>query len=195
MINENFVYLGIVISFLGGLSYLVDTLKGKAKPNKISFFVWALAPLIAFFATVKQGVGTQSLLTFIVGFNPLMILLASFINKKSYWKITRLDLSCGILAIIGLILWKITGTGNLAIFFSIIADGLAAVPTIIKSFNYPETENSNAYLGSAIAALITILTVKEWRFEQFAFPIYILVVCVLIFILIKFKPGKRLAKI
>lgn len=53
MLNENFVYVGVVLSFLGGLSYLIDTLKGKAKPNKVSWFVWALAPLIAFWATVQ----------------------------------------------------------------------------------------------------------------------------------------------
>src|SRR5918992_4551489 len=31
---------------LGALSYLIDTLKGKVQPNKVSWFVWALAPLI-----------------------------------------------------------------------------------------------------------------------------------------------------
>lgn len=194
MLSENFVYLGIVISFLGGISYLIDTLKGRAKPNKVSWFVWALAPLIAFWATIQQGVGTQSLLTFIVGFNPLIIFLASFVNKRAYWKITRLDLACGGLAILGLILWKLTGTGNLAIFFSIIADALAAIPTIIKSYRMPETENSNVFLGSGTAALITLLTIKVWKFEQYAFPAYILIVCGVIYALIKFKLGKKAAR-
>lgn len=192
MLNENFVYLGILISFLGGLSYLIDTLKGKAKPNKVTWFVWALAPLIAFGATVQQGVGVQSLLTFIVGFNPLIIFMASFVNKKAYWKISKLDFLCGGLAIFGLILWKITGTGNLAIFFSIVADAIAAIPTVTKSFRHPETENSNVFLGSAIASLITLLTIKIWRFEQFAFPAYIFVLCVIIYVFIKFKLGKKL---
>jgi hypothetical protein len=191
MLNENFVYLGVVISFLGGLSYLIDTLKGKAKPNKVTWFVWAIAPLIAFWATIKQGVGVQSLLTFMVGFNPLIIFIASFVNKKAYWKITKLDLACGGLAVIGVILWKITGTGNLAIFFSIIADAIAAIPTVIKSYRQPETENANVFLGSGIAALITLLTIKLWRFEQYAFPAYIFILCVGIYLLIKFKLGKR----
>lgn len=194
MLNENFVYVGVVLSFLGALSYLVDTLKGKAKPNKVSWFVWALAPLIAFGATVQQGVGVRSLLTFMVGFNPLLIFLASFVNKKAYWKITTLNLACGALAIAGLVLWLITDIPNLAIFFGILADGIAAIPTVIKSYKDPETENPNVFLGSGIAALITLLTIKVWNFEQFAFPVYILGICALLYVFIKFKVGKKLAK-
>lgn len=194
MLNENFVIVGAFISFFGALSYLKDTLKGKAKPNKVSWFVWTLAPFIAFWATVQQGVGIQSLLTFMVGFNPLLIFLASFVNKKAYWKVTKLDLTCGTLAIAGLILWQITNIANLAIFFSIFADGIAAIPTIIKSYNEPETENPNVFLGSGIAALITLFTIKMWDFEQYAFPAYIFGICALLFVLIKFRIGKKLAK-
>jgi hypothetical protein len=80
MINEKFVILGVILSFFGSISYLIDTVKGKAKPNRISFFFWGLAPLIAFSAEIKQGVGMASLMTFIVGFNPMLIFFASFIN-------------------------------------------------------------------------------------------------------------------
>lgn len=194
MINENFVIVGAIISFLGGLSYLIDTLKGKAKPNKVTWFVWTLAPLIAFFATIQQGVGIQSLLTFMVGFNPLLIFIASFVNKKAYWKITKPDLICGALAIVGLLLWQVTNIGNLAILFSILADGIAGIPTIIKSYKEPETENPNVFLGSGIAAFITLLTIKTWNFEQYAFPTYIFAICALLYVLIKFKIGKKVIK-
>ena len=104
MINEKFVIVGVIIEFLGGLSYLIDTLKGKVKPNRVTFFLWSLSPAIAFAAQIKQGVGIQSLMTFVTGFVPFTIFLASFINKKSYWKIKKFDLACGAISIIGLIL-------------------------------------------------------------------------------------------
>jgi hypothetical protein len=138
---------------------------------------------------VQQGVGIQSLLTFVVGFNPFLIFLASLVNKKAYWKITRLDWACGSLALAGLVLWKTTDTPNLAIFSGILADAIAAIPTVIKSFKEPETENPNLYLGSSIAALITLLTIKTWHFEQFAFPAYIFGGGAILFVLIKFELG------
>ncbi len=194
MINENFVYLGTVIVALGGASYLVATLKGTVQPNRVTWFLWSLAPLIVFAAQIKQGVGAQSWLTFIMGFEPLLILLATFANKKSYWKIKKLDIYFGAISIIGLILWQITGVGNIAILFSIIADAMAAMPTIIKSFNYPESESSPAYLASVIGASITLLTIKKWNFETYAFSLYILAVCLILTLLIMFKLGLAFKK-
>lgn len=85
MISENFVILGAIIATLGGIEYLVGTFKGKVKPNRVTFFLWSLTAFIAFFAQIKQGVGIQSLLAFLGGLISLLILLASFLNKKAYW--------------------------------------------------------------------------------------------------------------
>lgn len=190
MINEKFVILGFFLSLSGSISYLVDTIKGKTKPNKVSWFMWSLAPLIAFTAEIKEGVGLASLMTFSVGFGPLLIFISSFINKKSNWKIQKLDLLCGLLSVVGLILWQITKIGNIAILFSLISDGAASVPTIIKAYHYPETENANVFILSAINAILTLLTIRIWNFAHVAFPLYIFFTCTLISLLIKFKFGK-----
>lgn len=194
MINQNFVIVGAVIATLGSLSYLIDTIKGKVKPNKVSFFIWALAPLIAFFAQIKEGVGIQALMTFMVGFLPLTIFITSFFNKMAEWKIRRFDLVCGSLSLVGLFLWFITKDGNVAILFSILADGLAAVPTVVKSFYYPETESGHPYLASAISAVLTLLTIETWSFTNSSFPIYIFVVCMIIFILVQYRLGIHISK-
>src|SRR6266446_4567615 len=148
MINQNFVILGAIIAAIGSLSYLIDTVKGKVKPNRVSFLLWSLAPLIAFVAELKQGVGLQALMTFVVGFLPLTIFIASYFNKRAEWKLTRFDLTCGALSLIGLVLWYITKSGNVAIVFSILADGLAALPTLVNSFTAPETESSFPLLAA-----------------------------------------------
>jgi hypothetical protein len=192
MINQNFVIVGAIIAAAGCLSYLVDTLKGRVKPNRVSFLLWSLAPLIAFFAEIKQGVGIQALMTFIVGFLPLTIFIASFVNKKAVWNLTGFDLMCGALSIIGLVLWYITKSGNIAILFSILADGLAALPTIVKSFNFPETESAWPYFASTISAILTLLTVKVWDIANIAFPLYIVLITLVIFSLVQFKLGKQI---
>lgn len=194
MINENFVYLGALIFFFGSIGYFIDTIKGKVRPNKVTWFIWILAPMIAFAAQIKQGVGLQSLLTFMIGFIPLLIFLASFVNKKSYWKIEKLDLICGFLSLIGLVLWQITKIGNIAIFFSLISDFLAAWPTVVKSFKYPETENYVLYLTNSIFGLITLLTIKMWTFDTYAFPMYIFIFTLSIAVLIKFRIGRHFRK-
>ena len=192
MINQNFVILGAIIATAGGLSYLIDTLKGKVKPNRVSYLLWSIAPLIAFFAEIQQGVGIQSLMTFIVGFLPLTVFIASFVNKNAEWKLTSFDVTCGVLSVVGLVLWFITKSGNIAIMFSILADGLAALPTIVKAFTYPETESAWPYFTSTISAGLTLLTIQVWDFATYAFPLYILLVTIVISSLVQFKLGKFL---
>ena len=43
--------------------------------------------------------GSQALLTFTVGFGPLVVFAASFVNPKSVWKLGRLDYTCGALSV------------------------------------------------------------------------------------------------
>lgn len=195
MINPNFVIIGVVLQVLGGWSYFLDTIKGKVKPNKVSWLLWSIAPLIAFAAMIKQGVGITALATFVVGFVPLVIFIASFFNKEAKWEIGKLDIVCGLLSVVGLILWLITKVGNIAIFFSIVADGLAAVPTIVKSYRYPETENSTVFFFGVLNSLIALLALSEWNFQSYGFPIYLFFVNFTIAGLIKFKWGLAIKKI
>lgn len=192
MLNENFVFVGIAINAIGLLSYFIDTVKGKIQPNKVRFALWSIAPLVAFFAQIKQGVGIQSLMTLSAGLFPIIIFLGSFVNKKAYWKITKFDLSCGTLSLIGLLLWQVTQVGNIAIFFAILADGLAYIPTLTKSWSHPETESGWPWLAVGINGLFALLTLKTFNFANSSFPIYFLVINLLTFAVIQFKLGKLL---
>jgi hypothetical protein len=195
MIDQNFVFLGALINLQGSLSYVVATLKGETKPNRVTWFLWALAPLVAFSAEIGQGVGVQSLMTFMVGFGPLMIFIASFINKKSFWNITRLDIVCGVLSVLALVLWWITRSGDVAIIFSILADIAAGIPTLLKAYGKPETENAGVFRNGALSAAITLLTIKNWTIGHYAFPLYIFVICLILYSLIRFKFGIKLSKL
>lgn len=191
MLNQSFVFVGIIISAIGLASYFIDTIKGKIQPNKVSFALWSIAPLVAFFAEIKEGVGVQSLMTLSIGLFPIFIFFATFVNKKAYWKISKFDLSCGLLSIIGLILWYITKVGSWAIFFSILADGLAYVPTITKAYRFPETESAWPWLATAISGLFTLLTITVWNFANFGFPAYYLIINLIVFAVVQFKIGKN----
>lgn len=192
MIPSYFVVVGFFINMAGAVSYIRHTLQGKTKPNRVTWFLWALAPLVAFSAQVSEGVGIQSLMTLAVGLGPLLIFLSSFVNPKSVWKLGKFDYFCGAISIVGLVLWLITSNGALAILFAILADGLAALPTIVKAWNYPETESWPIFMLAAINAAITLLTIENFTLENSAFAAYILALCVLMVGLIRFRIGTRI---
>ena len=192
MLPSGFVIIGALIGAAGSVAYLVDTVRGKVKPNRVSFLLWSIAPFIAFAAQINQGVGLESVMTFGTGFLPMTVFAASFVNKKAEWKVTRFDLVCGFLSIIGLALWLVTKVGNVAILFSILADGLAAVPTIVKAYRYPDTELAWPWLATVFGVVLTLLTLSEVTFANSGFIIYILLVDAFIFSLIQFRIGEKL---
>jgi type IV secretory pathway TrbD component len=68
------------------------------------------------------------------------------------------------------------------------------MPTVVKAYRQPETENYSVFLFGAISAGITLLTIKTWNLANYGFPIYILAICALLFALIKF-PNLRPSKL
>ncbi len=192
MLHQNFIIIGTLLGAIGSFAYLIDTVKGKVKPNRVSFLLWAVAPLIAFAAQIKQGVGLESLMTFSTGFLPLTVFIASFVNKQAEWKVTKFDLVCGVLSMIGLVLWLVTKVGNVAITFSILADGLAAIPTLVKAYQYPDTELAWPWMATVFGVILTLLTLNELTFANSGFIIYILIVNTLIYSLVQFRIGEKI---
>jgi hypothetical protein len=191
MLDERFVIVGAAIASVGMLLYLRDTLRGDTQPNRVTFLLWGAAPLLAFGAEISAGVGLRSLMTFVVGFGPLLIFFASFRNPNSVWDLERIDYVCGALSIAGLAAWIITRHGTVAIAAAIAADGLAAAPTVRKSWLAPETETAAAYGSAAVNAAIALLTVTVWTTADVAFPLYILCVATMETILISGRVGPR----
>lgn len=175
MLPSYFAIIGAIIASIGGLKYLYDTVFGNTKPNRVTWLLWALFPIIIFVSQRSQGVSLGLWATVAAGFTPALIFLASFINKKAYWKTELLDYICLGLAIVGITLWAVTDQPNVAILFSILADLAAAVPTIIKSAKHPESESWQAYTISCVGFLLTLLAISDFTFESAAFVIYLTV--------------------
>ncbi|MEK6646332.1 MAG: hypothetical protein AABY84_06645 [Candidatus Firestonebacteria bacterium] len=169
------VIIGAVVQLVGIVSYIKETLKGNTKPDKVTWLLWSVAPLIAAFAGFIDGVRWAVLPVFISGFGPLLVFIASFINKNAYWKLEKFDYLCGFCSVLALVLWGITKEPVVAIVFAIASDGLAAVPTLIKSWKYPETETVDVYTTGLFGALTSFTVIKMWSFAEIAFPIYLVV--------------------
>ena len=192
MIDERFVLLGALLVSLGGISYLVDTLQGRNQPNKVTWLLWGVAPLVAFAAQLSKGVGIEAVATFAVGFVPVAIFAASFVNAQAQWRIGRFDVVCGVLSVAGLMLWLVTSEGNIAIVFAIVADALAGIPTVIKAWKAPESESPTLFWLGIVNAAIGLLVISNWNFEHYGFIGYILFANLLLATLITFRPARLL---
>jgi hypothetical protein len=194
VLNVNFIYLGTVIGAIGTSIYLRDTLRGTTKPNRVTWLLWAIAPLLASAVEFHDGIGLRALPTFTIGFMPLLVFAGSFHNPASVWQIRRLDYACGLMSVVGTIVWLFTQDGVVAIAAALAADFTAGIPTMMKSWTHPETETVTSYIGAVINTAILLLTVKHWTFEVAAFPAFILCIGSIQVVVVGLRPGPRLAQ-
>jgi hypothetical protein len=194
VINVHFVYLGAAIGAVGSLIYVRDTLRGTTQPNRVTWLLWAFAPLLAFAVELHAGVGLRTLTTFIIGFMPLLVFIASFHNPASVWKIRRLDYVCGAMSLAGTAAWLVTRNGVVAIIAAIAADFLAGVPTMLKSWSNPESETITSYIGALVNSGILLLTINHWTTTVAAFPLFILCIATVQVLVIGLTPGPRIRR-
>jgi hypothetical protein len=173
VINENWIYVGTAIGAAGALVYLRDTLRGTTQPNRVTWLLWAIAPLLAAGVEFSEGAGLRALPTFMVGFMPLLIFIGSFHNSAAVWKV------------------RVTRNGVLAISAAIAADFLAGVPTLMKSWTHPQTETVHSYIGALISMIVLLLTVDQWTFDVVAFPLFVACTATVQSAIIGFELGPR----
>ena len=179
---EYLILLGVVVNIIGTVPYFVGMLSGKVRPNKVSWLLWGMGPIIAGSAAIAGGVGWPALPVLASGIIPVSIFFMSFFIKQSYWKLEKFDYLCGFFSIIALTLWGITNNPLVAIVFAIIGDIFASVPTVKKAWRYPETENSLTYIAGAFSALTSLAAISVWSFSSYAFPIYLFLMGCVIFL-------------
>ena len=181
------VFVGAVVQLIGIYPYVKETVRGDTKPNRVTWLMWSVAPLIGTAAALVKGVGWAVLPVFMSGFAPLIVFAASFVNPKSYWKLERFDYLCGLCSLLALMLWGITNVPEIAIVFAILSDGCAAVPTLIKSWRYPETETITAFSTGIFNSLTSFVAVRTWTFSAYAFPAYLVLINISIVVALKHR--------
>jgi len=174
MLPENIIFVGVLINLVGLFWYIKDMISGGTKPNLVTWFFWSLAPFIGVFFQLKAGAGLSILPIFMAGFTSLVVIIVSVFKKNGYWKINTFDVVCGIISLLALILYVFTHNLSISILFAIISDALAYIPTIRKSWSFPETETGLMYTTGIVSNLIGLLTIKMWTFPIYSFGVYII---------------------
>lgn len=185
---QYFVFLGAGVALVFIIPYILETLKGQVKPNRVTWLLWTLAPLIGFFASLSShGFQFSDIPVFMAGFTPLLVLIASFISKSASWQLSRFDLICGAVSLLTLVLWLLTKNAVLALALSILSDFLAAIPTAKKAWTVPKTEHPAPFIGGIFSSTTGLLALERLDFVSFAFPAYLLLMNISLVFLISLR--------
>jgi hypothetical protein len=173
MLPEYYAVIGSIIASAGGVYYAYLTFKGGVKPNRVTWLFWSAFPMIAFAAQLSEGVGLVAWATFVAGAPPVLVLVGSLFNKDAYWQTRRIDYWFAGAGVLSVVVWQVTKIPDIAFTFALLADLLVALPTLIKTYQFPETESWEAYAVSAFGFLLAVLAVPEWTYDNCAFVVYL----------------------
>ena len=195
---ENYTLYGQIatsIITIAYLPYVFSIISNRTKPNKTTWLVLFLIGIITFFAYKNVGaVATLGVaLANVIG--PLFIFILSLKYGEGWENIK--DFKYLILSVIAIILWQIYDSPLTGLVFNLIADSTAFLPTIVKSYLRPETEDMLTWFLFLTGNIINLFAIEMWQFSIYIYPVYILIAESIVFLLlfIHFFKGKKILHI
>lgn len=174
-----------LIAVLATLPYIFDTVKNKTHPNIITWFTWTLLNGITALAAFSGGATQTAIFATGGALCTGAVTVAGL--KHGIKKYNSFDITCQILAIIGVILWRISNNPSVAISFNIAADMIGVLPTYRHAWQLPHQETWQTFFYGVISSLIGILSVEKFNYLSVAYPAYLLLSDMSLVIVIKYR--------
>jgi hypothetical protein len=183
-------FIATVIGIIGGIPYILNTLKKKTKPHRFAWLIFLILSIIAFAS--QFALGARASLIFYGWFVINNVILFSLSMRKNggYGDINTVNIICFVLAMVAVVLWKTTDSALLALICVLIADGIGAILIVVKAYKHPHTETMAMWAMGSVATLLNILAVGSTEVSLLAAPtqVFLFNVAIVVAILL----GKRL---
>lgn len=165
-----FGVLGGTIALLSNVPYIVDTIKGKTKPHRVTWFV--LVVLNITFVANQIGSGASNTLWLAISFLVSTIIISALSIKKGVGGGTKMDYLILLGSVVGVLLWVMFNSPVASTISNLTVASLAFVPTILKSWKAPETETNIKWLLGAVGAGFTVISIGEVDIPLLLLPLY-----------------------
>jgi len=172
-IKALFGILSALFIIIGIFPYLRDVYNKRVNPHILTWIGWSFVTALGGSAMLASGSQWVVIILFANTFMCIFIALYSIFKKVGVWSTTKWDYLFFGLGILGLILWQTFDMPILALICSILADFSFGIPTMIKTYKNPKTENYFIWLTASIADLLSLFAAKSFTFSELAFSTYL----------------------
>ncbi|MES2970967.1 MAG: hypothetical protein V4702_01435 [Patescibacteria group bacterium] len=152
--------VAVVLTFLSYIPYFKDILKGKTHPHIYSWILWGLLTIIIFALQISDNAGPGAFVTLFAGLMCLTVVILSL--KYGKRDIVFSDKVVFVLTLVAIGLWLIAKQPVLSIILVTIADILAFIPTVRKSWNKPHTETLSLYVTNTLRFILILFALNTY---------------------------------
>jgi uncharacterized protein with PQ loop repeat len=178
-----------VLSLVGYIPYIISIIKGKTRPNKSTWFIWTVVGGLLAFSYAAEGDPQTIWLPLGYFFGPLITAILSIRYGDANW--SRFDIICLSVAIISVIPWVLSKNATFTLLINVLIDMAGALPTLVKTYHEPETEDLTAWFIFFIANTIQLFAISYWNIAAI-YPIYLFFLAgFIVFLVLKGKIGKK----
>lgn len=166
--------LGLLSGLLAAsayVPYIISILRGRTKPERASWLIWAVLAAIAFFSQLDKGATFSLWLVVFDSLGTFVILALSI--KRGVGGFARRDKIALLIAALGLLVWYFTNEALYALLLVILVDATAQTLTTLKAFKDPHSESPVAWSLGSLAGLAATFSVGSFNIPVLAYPIYI----------------------
>jgi hypothetical protein len=165
--------LGAALSFVGTGMYLRDVGRGRTRPHRGSWLVWAVIAVLAAASHGAEG-GSWSLAVLSgQALGTVLVLGAALIRGVGWFTPTNLIML--LLAALGILGWTSLTDPMAATACACLADGAGLVALLPKAWADPHSETLATYAlagATGLLAVIAVLAVEAWDPALLLFPAY-----------------------
>lgn len=158
------------LTFFGYVPYFVSTIRGKTKPNRVTW--WVLVVVGSMLVGSYYSLGAEETIWVPIGYviGPLIIAILSVWFGEGGW--SKFDLICLGGAITAGLVWWLLNEPLFALIINLTMDWLGLMPTVRKSYHRPHTEQRLAWMCWFIGTFINLFAIDKWTIEIAFYPLY-----------------------
>jgi hypothetical protein len=154
--------IAVILTFVAYIPYYRDILRDKTQPHIYSWSLWGLLTVLLVALQIKGGAGSAIWVTIAAGLLCIGVVILSLRNGKK--DITTSDTVVAILSLIAIGFWLIADQPAISITLVIVADMLAFIPTVRKSWNKPHSETLSLYVTNALRFFLALAAVENYTY-------------------------------
>lgn len=153
--------------------YVRDVLAGKTRPHRGSWAIWLTLSVIVLASQRADG-GRWSLLVVVAQLVGAVVILLLAV-RRGVGGASRLDMSLLVVAIAGVIGWFVAGNPTIATVCVVIADCVAVVMMLPKTYADPYSETLSAFVFSIVSGVLAMAAVGSLDVGLLLYPAYFVV--------------------
>ena len=170
--REAFALISAAIILVAAPPYIIDTIKGKTKPERMTWFIFGMLGVIAFVSQI--GLGASWSLVFSGLDTAASILVFGLALKYGAGGYTKNDIFALCVATVGAVTAIIVKEPVVSLFGVLLADLSGSILTLMKTYKEPESETTITWLMVGTASVFGVLAVGKMSFELLLYPIYLM---------------------